>query len=323
MQLMTKKIVVFLLLSIIGSAQAQNKTVQDLKNEAAGKQIKKDPNDTTTSVWKTGGLYNLNFNQASLSNWAAGGDNSSLSIATLLNVFAFYKKGNNSWDNTLDLAYGIVSTTSLGQRKADDRLDLVSKYGHVIGKKWNLSTLFNFRSQFAKGYAYPKNGERVLTSKFMAPGYFLLSQGVDYKPSSNFSLFLSPITARLIVVTQDSLSAVGAYGVDPGKTSKLQAGAFVSAAYKATISESASYTTRLDLFSNYLNKPQNINVYWTNLMAVKVTRFINMTLSVDIIYDKNIATVKSDGTAGKPAVQLKQLLGIGFAYRFNNTVVAN
>src|ERR1700744_20969 len=90
---------------------AQIQALRDATNSAT---ITKDPNDTTKRTWKTGGLYNLTFNQAALSNWSAGGDKSALSLSTLLSTYAFYADGKNSWDNTLDLAYGFVNTTSLG-----------------------------------------------------------------------------------------------------------------------------------------------------------------------------------------------------------------
>src|SRR5580698_10367917 len=145
-------LVMFLVFAFL-ALQSQDKTVQDLKTEAA-KTITKDPNDTIPKIWKVGCLYNLNFNQAALSNWSAGGDKSSISLATSLNAHAYYKKGKNAWDNTLDVAYGFVNTTSLGTRKSDDRFDLLSKYGYDVGKNWYVSALFDFRSQFAKGYAY-------------------------------------------------------------------------------------------------------------------------------------------------------------------------
>src|SRR5579859_2494903 len=244
--------------------------VKTLKSEA-GRTITKDPNDTTKRTWKTGGLYNLNFNQAALSNWSAGGDNSSLSLSTLLSLYAFYTNGRHSWDNSLDLAYGMVNTTSLGTRKSDDRIDLVSKYGYDLGKKWYLTSLFNFRSQFSKGYDYPSATTRVLTSDFMAPAYILLSLGFDYKPNDNFSVFISPATARWVIVNNDSLAHVGAFGVDSGKHSRFMFGAFVSINYTANISKTAVYKTKLDLFSNYLRHPQDIPIYWTNILAVKVT----------------------------------------------------
>ncbi|WP_431213228.1 DUF3078 domain-containing protein [Puia sp. P3] len=314
-----KKTLILLIIATgsITVAHAQNR-IQQLRDEANGAVIVKDPKDTTKMTWKTGGLYNLNFNQAALSNWSAGGDKSALSLSTLLNVYAFYKDGRRSWDNTLLLAYGITNTTSLGTRKSDDRMDLVSKYGYDVGKKWYLSTLFNFRSQFSAGYNYLDQNNKLLTSNFLSPGYFLLSLGMDYKPNDNFSLFLSPLTARMIVVNNDSLAAVGAFGVDSGKHSRFELGAFASINYKTNLSKTAGYTGRLDLFSNYLRRPQDVTLYMTNILAVKVNRLISMNLSVTLIYDNDIKSVHSDGSVGGPALQLQEIMGIGLAYQFDN-----
>src|SRR6202011_5273880 len=121
-------ILCLLTLGTISIAQAQI-SMQQLREES-NRIVKKDPSDTIPMVWKTGGLHNLNFTQAALSNWSAGGDKSAISLSTLLSMYAFYKDGKRSWDNTLDMTYGLVSTTSLGTRKSDDRIDLLSKYGY-------------------------------------------------------------------------------------------------------------------------------------------------------------------------------------------------
>lgn len=311
-RIMISSVAVFIVLA----ASAQDKTVQELKNEA-NKEIKKDANDTIPKTWKFGGLFNLNFNQAALSNWSAGGDNSSLSLSTFLNVHAFYKKGKHAWDNTLDLAYGFVSTTSLGTRKADDRIDLLSKYGYDVGKNWYISGLFNFRSQFAPGYSYPTAPlPRQLTSDFLAPAYILLSPGLNYKPNDNFSFFISPATARWVIVNNDSLSLKGAFGVDTAKKSRFEFGAFASISYNKKISASAVYNGRLDLFSNYLHNPQNISLNWTNVIAVKISKIISMSLAVNMIYDNDIKTVNANGTVGGPKPQIQELFGIGIAYKF-------
>jgi hypothetical protein len=315
-----KKTLVTVVLTVLSIAilQAQDKTVQGLKSEA-GRTITKDPKDTIPMVWKTGGLVNLTFNQAALSNWSAGGDKSAISLSSLLSVYAFYLKGKNSWDNTLDLAYGFVNTTSLGQRKSDDRIDLVSKYGYDVGKKWYISSLFNFRSQFSPGYSYPDANTKVLTSQFAAPAYILLSLGMDYKPNDAFSFFISPLTVREVIVSNDSLAAVAAFGVDSGKKSRFELGAFASINYTANLSKTSVYKTKLDLFSNYLHNPQNVSLYWTNILAVKVTRLISMDLSVDMIYDNDIKSVNADGSSGGPKPQFKEVMGIGMSYKFDNT----
>src|ERR1700759_3872460 len=197
-------------LTLTSIAQAQN-GVQGLKSATEAATIAKDPNDTTKMTWKTGGLMSLTFNQAALSNWSAGGDKSAISLNALGNFYAFYNAVRHSWDNFLNLQYGIANTTSLGTRKTNDLIDLTSKYGYDVGKKWYLTGLFDFRSQFAPGYNYPDATTKVLTSTFAAPAYLLLSLGMDYKPTSNFSVFLSPITARELLVNNDSLAAVGAF----------------------------------------------------------------------------------------------------------------
>lgn len=300
------------------SLKAQDGTVKELR-DAAGRTIKKDPNDTIPQVWKKGGLISVNVNQGALSNWAAGGDKSSLSIASLVSLYAYYKKDKTIWDNTLDMAYGIVNTTSLGTRKADDRFDFLSKYGYQLGKKyWYASALFNFRTQFTKGFTYPADNPKVMTSDFFAPAYIYVSPGFTYQRNENFSISLSPATVRWTFVGNDSLSNVGAYGVDPGKKLRTEFGAFASINYKAKISESASYQGRLDLFSNYLKNPQNIDLYMTNALLVKVTKLITVSLSLDMIYDDDVKTVDSDGNPRGARFQLKELMGIGLAYRFKN-----
>ena len=167
---------------------AQDKTIKKLQAES-NKSIKKEE-DTTKRLWRTGGLFSLNLAQGSLSNWSAGGDDFSLSINSFLNVFAFYKKDKYSWDNTLDMNFGYLKTTSLGGRKNDDRIDLLSKYGYAFKPKLSLSGLFNFRTQMANGYNYANN-TKTLTSAFLSPAYVLISIGLDYKPSKIYPfLFL-------------------------------------------------------------------------------------------------------------------------------------
>ncbi|HVS97391.1 MAG TPA: DUF3078 domain-containing protein [Puia sp.] len=295
--------------------RAQN-DVQGLQKAVSGAAITKDPHDTTKMTWKTGGLLNLTFNQAAASNWSAGGDKSALSFNGLVNLYAYYLDGRRSWDNYMTVAYGIANTTSLGSRKTDDRFNITSKYGYDLGHKWYLTGLFDFRTQFAPGYNYPDATHQVLTSDFLAPAYLLLSLGMDYKPNNNFSVFLSPATVRELIVHNDSLAAQGAFGVDSGQKSRFEFGAYASVNYSSNLSKTASYVGRLDLFSDYLDNPQNIAMYMTNVLNVKVTTLISMNLSVTLVYDDRIHSVNADGSFGGPKLQLQEVLGVGLAYKF-------
>ncbi|MBN8785055.1 MAG: DUF3078 domain-containing protein [Terrimonas ferruginea] len=309
---MKKTLLLFLASILFTSAFAQDQRVKALKSEAE-RTVKKDPSDTAQKKWKYGGQYAINVSQGSLNNWAAGGDEFSLSVNSVLNLFAFYKKGKHSWDNTLDFNLGYVNTTSLGSRKNDDRIDLLSKYGYALNPKLNLAGLFNFRSQFFKGYAY-EDTARSLTSDLLSPAYVLLSAGLDYKPIEGLSIFVSPATSRWVFVMDDTLSAKGLYGVDSGRHSTYELGAFASINYMKEFNKIVSYKGRLDLFSNYRNKPGNIDFYFTNVVNIKLTRILSATYSLDLIYDDDVRLFGKNGTS--PGLQLKSLIGLGLLLRF-------
>lgn len=289
-------------------AAQENKT-KGLQAELKGKTIAKDAGDTTKKVWKTGALFSFNVSQASLSNWAAGGDNYSLAVGTGVSAFAFHKKGKSSWDNTINFNFGYVNTTSLGSRKNDDRIDFLSKYGYELNPKLNATLLFNFRTQFFDGFTYPDANTKIFSSTWLSPAYTLLGLGLDWKPAKNLSIFFSPLTARVTIVGNKTLSAKGEYGVDPGKNSKFQLGAFANIGYTTNITKTLTYAGRLDLFSDYLNKPQNIAMNMNNLFAVKISKVLAATWSLDLIYDDNIRLFGPNKNAAR--LQTKSLVGAG------------
>jgi hypothetical protein len=293
-------------------SSAQDKTIQELKTES-GREIKKEGLDTVANYVRKGGLFTLTLAQGSLSNWAAGGDEFSLSLNTFVNLYRFAKRGRHTWDNTLDFNFGYVNTTSLGARKNDDRLDILSKYGYQLDGKWYLSGLVNFRSQLANGFIYPNN-VKTFASAFLSPAYVLTSIGMDYKPRAGFSVFISPLTSRWVIVRDDTLSAKGLYGVPPGKTSVNELGAFASINYLKDFSASIQYRGRLDLFSNYRRNPQNIDVFMTNLLAVKLSKILSATWNVDFIYDDDVRLFGPNKNA--PRLQIKSLTGLGLQVKF-------
>ena len=288
---------------------AQDETVKKLQADAS-REIKKEQD---SSVWRKGGMFNINLAQGSLNNWAAGGDNFSLSLTTILSLYGFYKKDKHSWDNTFDFNLGYLRTTTLGSRKNDDRVDLLSKYGYGLSEKWNLATLFNFRSQLLKGYTYPSS-VKTFSSAFLSPAYVLLSLGLDFKPNQNFSLFMSPATARWVIVKDDTLSAKGFYGVDSGSHSRSEFGAFASANFLKEFNENLSFKSRLDLFSNYKRNPGKIDVFFSNILSVKIAKALSATWNVDLIYDDDVRLFGDDGKSA--AVQLKSLVGLGLLFKF-------
>ncbi|MEO1052501.1 MAG: DUF3078 domain-containing protein, partial [Bacteroidota bacterium] len=176
--------------------------------------------DTTTvasdtSYWQKGVLGNLTFSQVSLTNWVAGGNNA-ISLNSYVGIFFNYAKDRVTWENSIDLAYGLVDQGGLGFRKSDDKINYVTKFGYLFKRKPKLqwSTLVDFRTQFAQGFEFTDDGQEILISEFMAPGYMVISTGLEYKPSKAFSLILAPVTGKLTFVTNQDLANEGAFGVD-------------------------------------------------------------------------------------------------------------
>jgi hypothetical protein len=312
---MFKGVLLLMTVFCLNMAYTQDLVVAKLRSETS-RNIKKD-SDTTNWNWKHGGLYNLNVAQSSLSNWAAGGDNFNMTINSYFNYFAFYKKERQNWDNNIDVNLGFVQSTTQGGRKNDDRLDLLSKYGYKMDTvgKWYLSGLFNFRSQLFDGYSFSGTKANFISS-FFAPAYMVISAGLDYKPNTNFSVFFSPLTSRTTLVLNKKLSNLGKYGVDSGRMIKRETGLFVTLNYSKVIASNINYRGRADFFSNYYDKPENVNFYMTNLFTFKINKNFSATYSLDLIYDDKIRIF---GPFKKsPGLQTKSIIGIGY---FRNLVV--
>lgn len=316
-------------------------------NEAALRKNDVATSDEETG-WKFGGMTNIQFNNTKLYNWAAGGDNS-VAINGVASLFANYKNGKNVWDNTLDLGYGIARQGSKTfeldgtewdrpYKKTDDKIEFVSKYGRQAFKSWYYAALFNFKTQMTDGKSYLLDTAYTVTSKRMSPAYFTGGIGLDYKPNNYFSAYISPVTARLIFVWDQSLADAGAFGVTPaevdangvmiagtGEKLRTEFGGYIRLQYtrtdwKAEWLKNVGLTTKLNLFSNYLENPQNVDVDWETLISWKIYKFFTISFNAHLLYDDDTKTVELDEAGNTitngPKVQFKEILGVGFAYTF-------
>ncbi|HNX82856.1 MAG: DUF3078 domain-containing protein [Bacteroidales bacterium] len=274
----------------------------------------------TTQGWHKSGVFSLNMSQANFTNWAAGGQNS-LALNGLVNLGANYRMGKSAWDNALIIGYGkmVQKGNDLGWMKTDDRIDFQSKYGRKATEKWFYSGLMSFKTQMDNGYNYPDTDNKI--SGLLSPAYLLFSLGMDYKPNPNFSVFLSPLTSKNTIVMDDDLSMAGAFGVEPGKNFRPELGAYANIAYKKDeIVKNVNFMTKLDLFTNYLKNPQNIDISWEALLVLKVNEFISATVNTLLLYDDDILIKIDEGSEGEPVLgkraQFKEVIGVGFTYKF-------
>jgi hypothetical protein len=334
-----KKILSLLALIAIGvQVNAQDASIKEMQKTATT-EVKTDTSNRSKNGWTKGILLNINLTQVGNSNWiAAGGDDFSLSAAASLNAFASRKWGRNSWDNMLDINYGLVNTTTLGVRKVNDRIDFVTKYGYKP-KKWktvSYGVLGQLRSQLTSGYEYNylgTTGSRR-NSGFFAPAYITIAPGIDWKPNSWFSLFASPIAARWTIVSNGAYSYAGQggifngqvetplakiYGVDPAKGSRGEFGTFVTATIKKDILKNVSYYSKLDLYYSYIRNANNLrktnkpDLFWTNQFKFKVAKFIQVSYTLDMLYDDDV--VKPTDPTKALGLQVLSTFGIGFAYK--------
>jgi len=311
----------FILLLFVGISNAQMTDKEEhLKTMSAD----------TTDGWKFHGLTALNMSQVGLNNWAAGGQ-SSVALNGIASLTLDWKRDSATWNTSLDLGYGVmrqgsqVLVTNGKFIKTDDKIDFFSKYGHKVSKHWYYAGLINFSTQSRPGYSYPNDS--VIISKFLAPAYLLGAVGMDFKQNDVFTMFIAPLTMKMTFVNDDSLAYHGAYGVDeaefndvgvvvsPGKKFRAEYGGYVRMVFKKSFMENVTLTSKLSLFSNYANNPQNIDITWENLLELKVNKFISATITTHLIYDDDIRITDSKGNVG-PRTQFKEVVGVGFSYKF-------
>ncbi len=321
---MNKSICILLAaICISTSAIAQNNPTAD--EEKAMKALA-----AADSGWTKKGGITIGITGSYFNLWAAGGINSG-GINGLLNYGMNYRSGKHAWDNSLIVAYGMLNqgfTTSDSWVKTDDRFDFTSKYGRPINQKLFYAALLNFNTQFSAGYAPRGDGRpdrNAIISNFAAPARLLLSLGLDYKPNADISIFFSPATYRGIFVTDDLLAAQGAFGVEPGviaidsvtskpyvriagATSRHEVGAYLRINYAKKFSDNFNLTSKLELFSNYLESPQNIDLAWETIGAWKIGKYFSFTTSLNFLYDDNTNVSKTglrddlDDVTGQPII---------------------
>ncbi len=275
--------------------------------------------------WKFKTDISYLLSQGALSNWAKGGENnisSVLDVESALNYNNKETKVNSS--TTARLALGLQASGKYdGIRKNLDILEINSKINHKAFGKFDLSGLFQFKSQFLPGYNYPDDSVKV--SKFFNPATFIFGYGLEYKPDKNTSISISPISYKGTFVPDTSINQTK-FGISEDKRSKNELGAYLTIRSKLKFFDKVDMTNKIQLFSNFISKPQNVDVDWEMIATTSLNWFTDLRLNVHLIYDDNtLLPVFKDGepvlgTDGKqkkaPMVQFKEQLGVSFIFKF-------
>ena len=285
------------------------------------------PVETPDSFWTELNKVSLDLSQLAFVNWNAGGSNSISSLLGI-NIKRNYKKGLFQWNNEMIIRYGINKQSEQSLRKTDDDLEIVSSLGYKFSSTsdWYYTGRASFKSQFTKGFNYPNRDEFI--SNFMSPGYIFVGIGAELNlPEKKFKLNLSPLTQKSTFVLSDRLANEGAFGVqeavtdsngnisEQGENARHEVGILINNEYEREVFENINATTRLSLYSDYLNNFGNIDIDWELNFEFEVNDYVKASLGLHIRYDDDIRTRTEDDEGETKIegakVQWKQQLGIG------------
>lgn len=253
--------------------------------------------------WLKQGNVSLLGSQSSFSQWQAGGSNN-LSLNFGFNYDINYKKDDWTWDNKLMASYGINRIKGESQQKTDDRLEINSVLGKKATENWYYSLFLNFKTQFDTGMDPDNPEERI--SHFFSPAYLQIGPGLLWKKNDNLKVNIAPATSRFIFVHDHFTEFGESFGVEQGETMRYEFGMAINAYYKFDVMENFSVENILNLYSNYLEDPQNVDIDYQLNAVLKVNKYISTNLTFQAIYDDN----------AYKGFQTRHTLGVGFNMAF-------
>ncbi|TXI65073.1 MAG: DUF3078 domain-containing protein [Flavobacterium sp.] len=257
----------------------------------------------TTKHWTRKGVFTFLANQSSFSNWQAGGQNNFAGNVGV-NYDFNYKNGDWNWDNKIIASYGLTKIKGADTQKTDDRLEFNSLLGKKASGEWFYSAFFNFKTQMDTGL--DPATQTVKISHFFSPAFFQFGPGMLWKKSDNLKVNIAPATSKLILVHDHFTEFGSSFGVEQGETTRYELGAAVNGYYKFNIMENVSVENILNLYSNYLEEAQNVDIDYQLNIVMKINKFLSTNFAFQTIYDDNAFR----------GFQTKQIIGLGVNYGF-------
>ncbi len=278
--------------------------------------------------WTKGGNMAITFNQSAFNNEWTGGGVANILANVLINYDFNMVKGDLIWDNKLIADYGALKNKGDDNfTKSNDRLEFNSLVGKKAKGLWYYSAYFNMRTQMDAGFTTSQeetpllndddtpvlqNGIPLTTTTdvttrgthFFSPVYFQAGPGMLWKKSDNLKVNISPAAAKYIIVHDEF---AGTFGTDPGKTSAFELGAALQGYYKVNLMKNISMENLINLYTNYLEDPQNVDVDYTMNLVMPINKYITTNLVFQAIYDDN---------AQRSGFQIREAFGVGVNFKF-------
>ena len=282
------------------------------------------PLEEIPGTWSYGLSSAFSLNQNYISNWARGGESALSSLLDLRGSADYHNRRSEvKWINNARLRYGNIISEEFGFRTNNDILELNSQYNKSISEKFDFSSVFYGKTQISKGYDYPNDS--IPISSFLSPGTFTIGAGFEYEPFRNTKLNFSALSYRNTFVLDTTNINQRAHGIELGKRSRQEMGGQLVINSKLTLFDDLYVNNTVRLFSNYLEKPQNVDVDWELNLQKQISWFFTISVNLHVIYDENVlfpvydnqgeAVTFPDGSPKEePRIQIKQFLGVTMSF---------
>ena len=271
----------------------------------------------STKTWTNKGKFSLLISQTAFNSEWLGGGTSNYAGNVVINYDLNYKKNKIEWDTKFLIDYGITKNDNQEfTRKTNDRFEINS----IIGKrlkdtKWYVTGNLNFRTQMADGYIFgeDENGNeiRTLQTEILSPAYMNFGLGFQWKKNDQLKVNIAPLSGRLILANDKFTTTPGYqdgdfFGLDEGKSVREEFGASLNGQAEFNLMKNVSVENILNLYSNYLEDPQNVDIDYTLNLLLKVNKYISTNFTFQAIYDDNAIR----------GFQIREVLGAGLTYEF-------
>ena len=272
------------------------------------------------SRWSKGAKFQVHASQNYISsNWYKGGESNMAMTMYAMGYFNYDNRKGLQWDNKAEWKlglYGMASDSLRWLRVNEDLLRLNSKLGYKAFKNFYYTAEWDFQTSLFNTY---KSNTYVRASGPFSPIRMSLSVGMDYKWKSMVSVFVSPLSYKLIYVADMSYregvlpeeNIAHQVGITDGTRRSNQLGALIRTDFDYDFNESIGMEVHFSFFGNYAGKIKGVEVGCEVIGNFKINRFLSAKVSLYPRYDST--TVPADG--GKPKLQFYELISLGFNYK--------
>ncbi len=272
------------------------------------------------SKWSRGAKFQVHASQNYISpNWYNGGESNMAVTTYAMGYFNYDNRKGLQWDNKAEWKlglYGMASDSLRWLRVNEDLLRLNSKLGYKAFKNFFYTAEWDFQTSLFNTF---KSDTYIRTSGPFSPIRMSLSLGIDYKWKNYVSVFVSPLSYKLIYVADMSRkegvlleeNIAHQVGITDGTRQSNQLGALLRTDFDYDFNESIGMEVHFSFFGNYVGKIKGVEVGCEIIGNFKINRFLSAKVSLYPRYDST--TVPADG--GKPKMQFYELISLGFNYK--------